>query len=103
MQKETNSNRLALAIGNSVYEVFPSLENPKNDAEDVKVKLESLGFAVDHFEDCMTHEMLRYITEFTKRIHNNVTDIVFYYAGHGCSISKSSFNSFLKAGMCAIC
>ena len=53
-------------------------------------KLNSLGFAVDDAlkMDRTYREMLTDVDEFTERIHENTTDIVFYYAGHGCSISK---------------
>jgi hypothetical protein len=55
-------------------------------------KLSSLGFAVDdtHCVDRNHHEMLEDIEEFTRGIREDVTDIVFYYSGHGCSISKYS-------------
>ena len=92
MQAGTDSKRLALVIGNSFYEAFPELKNSKNDAEDVKVKLESLGFAVDD-DPSINHtyrEMMQDVVNFTKRIHKGVTDIVFYYAGHGCTIRKFS-------------
>src|SRR3954470_9439057 len=99
MQSENNKERLALIIGNSFYDAFSELKNSKNDADDVKVKLESLGFNVgdDLLTDRTYHEMLKDVSKFIKHIHNGVTDIVFYYAGHGCSIRKSSFHSFLTA------
>src|SRR3954464_3432858 len=96
MQTENNSERLALVTGNSFYsEAFTALGNSKKDAENIKVKLESLGFAVDNdpFVDRTHRDMLQDVLSFIKRIHNGVTDIVFYYAGHGCSIRKSFFYS----------
>src|SRR3954451_11235352 len=98
MQTENNSKRLALVIGNSSYsEHFSTLENSANDAKDMKVKLESLGFSVDNdvIVDRTLHEMLQDLTTFTNRINDNVTDIIFYYSGHGCSIRKIPFKSFL--------
>src|SRR5947209_8266293 len=88
-QVVNRSKRLALIIGNSNYGSFPTLSNPGNDALAIGEKLNSLGFAVD--DDTLnverTHyEMVNDIEEFTKRIHEDTTDIVFYYAGHGCSI-----------------
>ena len=90
MQTSSDSKRLALVIGNCFYESFPELKNSRNDAEDVKAKLESLGFAVDKYLniDHTFREMVQDVSNFTKRIHKDVTDIVFYYAGHGCSIRK---------------
>ena len=96
MQAENNSKRLALVIGNSFYGNFSELKNSKKDAEDVNVKLELLGFAVDNDPKINRtyHDMLKDVSKFAKSIQEGVTDIVFYYAGHGCSIRKSSFNSF---------
>src|SRR4051812_21116417 len=88
MQTEINSKRLALIIGNSFYDAFPKLENANKDAGDVEVKLKSFGFAVDLSVERTTRDMLQDISSFTKRIHHDVTDIVFYYAGHGCGIRK---------------
>ena len=90
MQAENDSKRLALVIGNSFYEAFPELKNSRSDVEDVKAKLKSLGFAVDKDPniDHTFREMVQDVSNFTKRIHKDVTDIVFYYAGHGCSIRK---------------
>ena len=53
-------------------------------------KLDSLGFAVNDtlHMDRTHHEMLTDIEKFAECIHECVTDIMFYYAGHGCSISK---------------
>jgi uncharacterized caspase-like protein len=91
VQAASGSKRLALIFGNSIYgENFSLLENPENDARAMEERLNSLGFAVD---DALSvnrsyFEMLNDIEVFTKRIHEGATDIVFYYAGHGCSISK---------------
>src|SRR4051812_2439546 len=97
MQTENDSKRLALVIGNSSYgEAFSFLENSTNDANDMRVKLESLGFSVDNdvIIDRTCNEMLQDLTNFTDNIHSDVADIVFYYSGHGCSIRKSSFKLF---------
>src|SRR5207248_10099 len=89
----SGSKRLALIIGNSFYgENFSTLKNPGNDAHAMEEKLNSLGFFVNDTPnmDQGYLEMLKNIEDFIKRIHEDATDIVFYYAGHGCSISKYS-------------
>lgn len=91
VQTENGSKRLALVFGNSTYgEAFSELNNPQKDAQDVKAKLESLGFTVENgpFLDRTYHDMLGDAEDFTKCMCRNVTDIVVYYAGHGCSMSK---------------
>ena len=48
----TPESRVALVVGNSDYEFVGDLRNPKNDATDVAVALEKLGFDVKAiFED----------------------------------------------------
>ena len=94
LQAVSGSKRLALIIGNSNYGSFQNLENPENDALGMREMLKSLGFAVDDIlnVDRNRHEMLMDIEEFTEHIHEDTTDIVFYYAGHGCGISKYTEN-----------
>src|SRR4051812_14623430 len=83
IQAVNGSKRLALIIGNSVYrENFLSLENSENDARAMEKKLTSLGFAVDNAlsVDRGYFDMLSDIEEFTNRIREDATDIIFYYA-----------------------
>jgi uncharacterized caspase-like protein len=92
VQAASSSKRLALIIGNSAYENFPVLDNPVNDAHAVKEKLNSLKFAVNDtiYEDQNHNEMLTSIEKFSGNVHEDTTDIVFYYSGHGCSIGMYS-------------
>src|SRR4051812_45121984 len=79
IQALSGSKRLTLIIGNSLYgENFPGLENAGNDAQAIKEKLKSLGFAINEalFVTQGYFEMLEGIEDFPKRIHKNVTDIV---------------------------
>src|SRR3954469_7846362 len=85
------SKRLALVIGNQSYATFPSLSNTLKDAEDIQTKLESLGFDVQYETDQMRHEMVMTVSTFGEKVadpSHNTTDIVFYYAGHGCNIRE---------------
>ena len=83
------SKRLALVFGNAKYPDSP-LRNTRKDAEDVGLKLESLGFVVGNvLLDRELSAMLDDIEKFTAGIDDDVSDIVLYYAGHGCRISES--------------
>ena len=91
MQTENATRRLALIFGNATYtDPDQRLKNTRKDAEDVGEKLRSLGFVVDDvFLDRDHSGMLSDIEDFTERMDEGVSDIVLYYAGHGCSISES--------------
>ena len=83
-------NRLALVFGIAEYYYYPGLKNPLKDAKDVKEKLISFGFNVTIGLNLTRDEMLAKLDEFARNLDENTSDIVFYYAGHGCSISESA-------------
>ena len=85
------SKRLALVIGNQSYDAFPVLSNTLKDAKDIQAKLLSLGFDVSYESEQMRRDMVASISMFAEKLRDpsyNTTDIVFYYAGHGCNIRK---------------
>ena len=101
---QTNSERLALVIGNSEYENLSLVPNASNDCEDVKKKLESLGFNVKHKKNQERKELLSNLQEFDKQIKvlkkltdGSLRDIVFYCSGHGCSIGKYKVHIHLSS------
>ena len=88
-KKTSDSTRLALVIGNSNYEEFPKLYNPRKDAEDVTTMLRSLGFVVgDPCLDRSRYDIMKDTASFVRRIQEDVSDILLYYSGHGCSIGE---------------
>ena len=56
--------RVAFIIGNSAYETVSPLDNPINDAQDMTVALEGLGFRVILGSDATMDEMRRGIDAF---------------------------------------
>src|SRR5690349_821669 len=85
------SKRLALVIGNQSYDVFPNLTNTLNDAEAIQSKLVSLGFEVYYEKNQTRRDMVETMSKFAEKLHDqiyNTTDMVFYYAGHGCNIRE---------------
>ncbi len=79
----TSSNRgLALCIGNGMYESTGILKNPENDARDIALSLQSLGFEVMRIENADQETMRRAIDEFGKKLKEYEVGL-FFYAGHG--------------------
>src|SRR5688572_30011974 len=73
--------RVALVIGNSDYLDVPSLENPRNDAEDVAAALKRLGFETLVSLDADRSAMQAAIDDFSAKVEG--ADVaLFYYAGH---------------------
>lgn len=73
--------RVALVIGNSDYLDVPTLENPRNDAEDVAAALKRLGFDTTVSLDADRSAMQAVIDDFSAKVEG--ADVaLFYYAGH---------------------
>lgn len=87
--QETHS-RIALVIGNSAYQSVPNLRNPSNDASDIAVALEDLGFDVSLHLDVDDVQMRGAIRDFAKKSVSADLSIV-YFAGHGIEIDKKNF------------
>ncbi len=82
--------RVALIVGNSAYQNVSALDNPINDALDVSVALEGLGFTVILGTDLVQDEMNQAIEIFAERAAS--ADVVlFYYAGHGFQVSGQNY------------
>ncbi|EAQ03130.1 hypothetical protein OB2597_13338 [Pseudooceanicola batsensis HTCC2597] len=83
-------SRLAFVVGNSAYRSVSALENPINDALDISVALEGLGFDVILGSDTSMEEMRTGIRHFAERAET--ADVVlFYYAGHGFQVSGQNY------------
>ena len=76
------NSRIALVIGNSVYEDVP-LKNPANDAKAISSELERAGFEVITYTDLDRRGMRSAIREFGDKINETKGVGLFYYAGHG--------------------
>jgi formylglycine-generating enzyme required for sulfatase activity len=74
--------RVALVIGNSAYQSFPALPNPRNDAEDVAGALKRVGFTVLGGANLTREQMRHSLRQFARAAHDAEAALVFY-AGHG--------------------
>jgi TPR repeat protein len=82
--------RVALVIGNSLYEKSPVLRNPVNDARDVASALEKLGFDVLLKTDLDKRAMDRAFAEFASKIVE-ADAALFYYSGHAMELGGRNY------------
>ncbi len=84
--------KVALVIGNSKYKAWGELENPKNDAKDMKNLLESRGFDVLYGTDLTRNDFEDLIDEFRNKLAKYENSIgLFYFSGHGMEIDHSNY------------
>jgi len=77
-------DRVALVIGNSVYQAVAKLNNPVNDAADIGKTLQSLGFDTEILTDADLETMEEGILRFRNKLSVSRESVgFFYYAGHG--------------------
>ena len=84
------SRRVALVIGNAEYPQAP-LANPENDARLVAATLKSLGFEVSMHLNLKVREFRRVLRDFGRRMDDDDSASVFYYAGHGMQIDRRNY------------
>ena len=78
-----NEKRIAFVIGNSHYSnPEMNLLNPENDAQDVAMKLKTLGFEVTLKLDATLETMDKELSAFKDKA-KDYDVAIFYYAGHG--------------------
>lgn len=83
--------RIALVIGNGNYTSARKLANPVNDANDMTIVLEQLGFEVISGTDLSRREMVSKVREFGDRLRITKGVGLFYYAGHGVQVSGRNY------------
>ncbi|HEX8375469.1 MAG TPA: caspase family protein, partial [Geminicoccaceae bacterium] len=81
---------MALVIGNGAYTAVPGLPNPANDAADVAVVLERLGFRVLKGIDLQRDAMVDLVEEFA-RAASEAEVALAYYAGHGLQVRDVNY------------
>lgn len=89
--QDANQKRLALVMGNADY-AQPELKltNPINDANDMKLALENLGFVVDILLDGTKSQMEDAIIAFTNKAVNYPNSIrIIYYSGHAVQLDNN--------------
>ncbi|MCU9849868.1 caspase family protein [Defluviimonas sp. WL0024] len=84
------AERVALIVGNSNYQHVGSLENPVNDASDIAIALEGLGFEVILGNDLTHSEMADAAARFSEAA-KDADAAIFYYAGHGFQVGGQNY------------
>ena len=83
--------RVALVLGNSVYQNAPPLPNPVNDAAVIAAKLKEAGFdVVDSRRDLPAAETRRALRDFADAARDADIAVV-YYAGHGLEVDGTNY------------
>ena len=82
--------RVALVIGNSTYRSVPALINPINDAADISVVFERLGFSVRTITNATYDDMRRGLLTFGRQVRNADIAVVFF-AGHGIEVAGENW------------
>jgi type VI secretion system VasD/TssJ family lipoprotein len=89
-QASGRTRRIALVIGNGQYTQAP-LPNPENDARLVADTLNVLGFEVGVHHNLNTRDFKRILRDFSRRLDDDDSALVFYYAGHGMQIERRNY------------
>ena len=85
-------SRLALVIGNARYESVPGLENPVNDAQDMRDVLRRLRFQVTYLENARgRREIQEAVNQFSDTLMRKNGVGLFYYSGHAMQIKGENY------------
>ncbi|MEY8097209.1 caspase family protein [Falsihalocynthiibacter sp. S25ZX9] len=85
-----SEGRVAFVVGNSAYENVGALDNPINDALDISVALEGLGFDVILGSNQSFEAMSDAIARFSQAALT-ADAVLFYYAGHGFQVNGENY------------
>jgi len=78
-----SQQKFALVIGNGNYTSITKLNNPGNDANDIKTTLESLGWTVDILRDANQEQIDGAVVKLKSRLSASANSYGFvFYAGH---------------------
>ena len=84
------AKKVALVIGNSVYQNVPPLANPSNDADAIADSFIRLGFDVTLAKDINVNGLRLALSEFA--VKSASADIAaIYYAGHGIEVDGQNY------------
>ncbi|MGP9813589.1 caspase family protein [Rhodopseudomonas sp. NSM] len=84
------ARRVAMVVGNSLYQSVPQLPNPSRDADAVARMFKDAGFDVTRVIDAGNLDFKRAIRKFETDADQADVAVV-YYAGHGIEISGTNY------------
>ena len=84
------SHRVALVVGNDLYQAQAPLRNAANDARAVAAALADVGFDVTTIENANRARLTSALGEFARSLRDD--DIaLFYFAGHGVQVEQENY------------
>lgn len=89
-QSFVSGRRIALVMGNTSYQGDKRLNNPGNDADAIAAKLSALGFDVMLKKDLDKKGIVDALAEFGAKAKGYDVSL-FYYSGHGISVSGVNY------------
>jgi len=90
MGNNQSERRVALVIGNSVYQHTGQLPNPANDAQDIAQALRKFNFQVILRTDASLETMADVIYQFGESLKGGGVGL-FYYSGHGLQVKGENY------------
>lgn len=88
-------SRVALVIGNTLYDHIPTLRNPANDAKFISEKIMASGFELvggAPLMDLSKSKLEKAIADFGRLLSQHPRAVgFFYYAGHGIQVNGSNY------------
>jgi type VI secretion system VasD/TssJ family lipoprotein len=87
---QADVRRIALVIGNARY-AQAALDNPENDARLLSQTMRSLQFEVTEHLNLKGRDFRRVLRDFARRLDDEDSAAVFFYAGHGMQIDRRNY------------
>ena len=87
---QSQTQRVALVIGNSNYKNGSNLRNPVNDANDMAKVLKNLNFEVILLTNADLRSMDQGLEKFYRKLQSGAVGL-FYYAGHGVQVNGENY------------
>ena len=87
---QSQTQRVALVIGNSNYKNGSNLRNPVNDANDMAKVLKDLNFEVILLTNANLRSMDQGLERFYQKLQSGAVGL-FYYAGHGVQVNGENY------------
>lgn len=85
-----HAKRIALVIGNDIYENVTKLQKAVNDADAVSSTLTDIGFAASLHKNLDRRAMNSAIAAFTAKIEKD-DEVLFFFSGHGISVRGENY------------
>ncbi|MBK8556721.1 MAG: SUMF1/EgtB/PvdO family nonheme iron enzyme [Lewinellaceae bacterium] len=88
----TSDKRLAMVVGNSLYQNQSTLPNTLNDADSMAHALQACGFEVLKYKDAGLNTMDKTLTDMSDRLSQSKYQVVLYfYSGHGIQVDGDNY------------